>query len=165
MRIDGYTPVEVLRHGNSIAYIDLDEGELMHWKYIKRVKLANGKWRYYYDIGKRERSEMSDAKKDLDNAKFAEGISRRNRNEDFERFKNPKNEADFKDASEDLKTSNYWHKKDLADLEYAEKRYREAVLKYEKTPLYKLEKSKKSIKKGMKAISKAFSNLFKKKKK
>lgn len=32
-----------------VSYIDLAEGELMHWKYIKRVKLPNGKWRYYYD--------------------------------------------------------------------------------------------------------------------
>ena len=32
-----------------IAYIDLDSNEVMHWKYIKRNKLPNGKWRYYYD--------------------------------------------------------------------------------------------------------------------
>lgn len=31
-----------------LVYIDLDEGELMHWKYIKREKLPNGKYRYYY---------------------------------------------------------------------------------------------------------------------
>lgn len=34
----------------NVGYIDLDEGELMHWKYIKKVKLPNGKWRYYYDM-------------------------------------------------------------------------------------------------------------------
>lgn len=28
---------------DSINYIDLDESELMHWKYIKREKLPNGK--------------------------------------------------------------------------------------------------------------------------
>ena len=33
----------------TIYYVDLDENELVHWKYIKRVKLGNGKWRYYYD--------------------------------------------------------------------------------------------------------------------
>ena len=33
----------------NIVYIDLDEGELAHYKYIKRTKLPNGKWRYYYD--------------------------------------------------------------------------------------------------------------------
>ena len=36
-------------NGTKIRYIDLAEGELMHWKYIKKTKLPNGKWRYYYD--------------------------------------------------------------------------------------------------------------------
>jgi SOS response regulatory protein OraA/RecX len=40
---------EALMHGADIRYVDLDEDELFHWKYVKRVKLANGKWRYYYD--------------------------------------------------------------------------------------------------------------------
>lgn len=39
----------VLYHTDNIAYIDLDPDEIMHWKYIKREKLANGKYRYYYD--------------------------------------------------------------------------------------------------------------------
>lgn len=34
---------------NRIRYVDLDEDEIFHWKYIKRNKLPNGKWRYYYD--------------------------------------------------------------------------------------------------------------------
>lgn len=38
-----------LYHTDNIAYIDLDPDEIMHWKYIKREKLANGKYRYYYD--------------------------------------------------------------------------------------------------------------------
>lgn len=33
---------------NQIYYIDLDPDELVHWKYIKREKLSNGKYRYYY---------------------------------------------------------------------------------------------------------------------
>lgn len=37
------------KNASKICYIDLAEGELMHWKYIKRVKLPNGKYRYYYD--------------------------------------------------------------------------------------------------------------------
>ena len=44
------TPLDALYHSDmELAYIDLDDGELMHWKYIKREKLPNGKWRYYYD--------------------------------------------------------------------------------------------------------------------
>lgn len=52
VRITWDTPISELIHSerdDNIAYIDLDEGELMHWKYIKREKLPNGKWRYYYD--------------------------------------------------------------------------------------------------------------------
>lgn len=48
MRINWDTPVNALIHGDDIRYIDLDEDEIMHWKYIKKKKLSNGKWRYYY---------------------------------------------------------------------------------------------------------------------
>ena len=64
-----------LRHGRVIGYIDLDEGELMHWKYIKKKKLPNGKWRYYYDVaqlkddlGFDELDRMKKATTDLDTA-------------------------------------------------------------------------------------------------
>ena len=42
--IDG----KLYRHSD-IRYIDLSEGEMMHWKYLRRVKLPNGKYRYYYE--------------------------------------------------------------------------------------------------------------------
>lgn len=49
-RISWDTSLSELMHSDeNLAYIDLDEGELMHWKYIKREKQPNGKWRYYYD--------------------------------------------------------------------------------------------------------------------
>lgn len=32
-----------------ICYIDLWPNEMMHWKYLKREKLPNGKYRYWYD--------------------------------------------------------------------------------------------------------------------
>ena len=44
-----FIPIQELTHGLNIRYVDLDEDEMMHWKYIKRVKLSNGKYRYYYD--------------------------------------------------------------------------------------------------------------------
>ena len=46
---------------DNLAYIDLDEDEIMHWKYIKRVKLPNGKYRYYYD-----QSELDNMQKQID---------------------------------------------------------------------------------------------------
>lgn len=57
------TPLTELQH-SELAYIDLDEGELMHWKYIKREKLPNGKWRYFYD--------KDELKKDTKN--FLDGV-------------------------------------------------------------------------------------------
>ena len=48
MRIDWDTPIDVLMHVGDINCIDLDPDVLVHWKYIKREKLPNGKWRYYY---------------------------------------------------------------------------------------------------------------------
>lgn len=51
---------------SSIKYIDLGPDEIMHWKYIKRVKLPNGKYRYYYD-----ESELIFAKGKADIARVA----------------------------------------------------------------------------------------------
>lgn len=52
------------------AYIDLDSDEIMHWKYIKREKLANGKYRYYYDQSGLDLQEQSalKAEQEVDNA-------------------------------------------------------------------------------------------------
>ena len=49
MRIDLDTPIAELIHCNNTIYIDLDADVIVHWKYVKREKLANGKYRYYYD--------------------------------------------------------------------------------------------------------------------
>ena len=57
------TPVDILMHGGDINYIDLNEGELCHWKYIKREKLPNGKYRYSYD-----ESELKEAAKNVEKA-------------------------------------------------------------------------------------------------
>ena len=50
MNLTKDTPVSELMHSSNLLYVDIDEGELRHWKYIKREKLPNGKWRYYYDM-------------------------------------------------------------------------------------------------------------------
>ena len=67
MRIDWDTPIDLLMHSGDIRYIDLDEGELCHWKYIKREKLSNGKYRYYYDYGQKQLEEYNRVKRDYDN--------------------------------------------------------------------------------------------------
>lgn len=48
----------------AIRHIDLNPGELIHWKYIKREKLSNGKYRYYYD-----ESELKNSRNRIDKYK------------------------------------------------------------------------------------------------
>ena len=75
MRIEMDTPVDALVHGDTISYIDLDEDEILHWQYIRREKLPNGKYRYYYDEkelnkykndAEQATANAQKAKKDLD---------------------------------------------------------------------------------------------------
>lgn len=163
MLIDWSTPVEVLTRGDDVAYIDLDAGELMHWKYIKRVKLPNGKYRYYYDIGQDDRAEMDYRKNELSKAERRKEDAHKKRSEDFERVSNAKNEKDRAAAVKDFNTSVDRMDKAMKDTDTARQQYNNAVKSYEKTPLYKIEKSKNAIKKGANAISKLFSNLRRKK--
>ena len=58
--------------------IELADDELMHWKYIKRVKLPNGKYRYYYDYTSTTRGDHDIATnygKELENKYKGEDIS------------------------------------------------------------------------------------------
>ena len=47
--------------GRGSRKIELSDDELMHWKYIKRVKLPNGKYRYYYDYASTTRGDYEKA--------------------------------------------------------------------------------------------------------
>lgn len=69
---------DALTHGNTaskkrISYIDLDADEIAHFKYIKREKLPNGKYRYYYQDDAYEK-----AKKKLEDAQSEEALARQN---------------------------------------------------------------------------------------
>lgn len=56
-----FISADELIYSRNIRYIDLDTDEMMHWKYIKRVKLSNGKYRYYYD---EKDNHLTELKKD-----------------------------------------------------------------------------------------------------
>ena len=49
-----------------IVYRELEDDELMHWKYVKRERV-NGRWRYYYDDSsfKDKKKAYEDAEKNL----------------------------------------------------------------------------------------------------
>lgn len=53
MRVSGDTYVSEL--SQNVCYIDLDEDEICHWKYIRREIMPNGKYRYYYDESELDR--------------------------------------------------------------------------------------------------------------
>lgn len=81
MRINWETPVDELYHGENVAYIDLDADEIVHFKYIKREKLPNGKYRYYYDQSELERykNEADQAQKDYQKANMKVANARVNK--------------------------------------------------------------------------------------
>ena len=45
------------------TFHEVGDRELKHWKYVKREKLPNGKWRYYYDMEKTYNTVVSTLQK------------------------------------------------------------------------------------------------------
>lgn len=162
MRITGDTPMDVLMHGRGIDYIDLDEGELMHWKYIKREKLPNGKWRYYYDmnqlkddLGFDERARYLKLKREYER-------SSRRANETFDNWMNFYKDYDYKDEYQRERNNELRIKASAARQVYNDwtKKYNEAYNNYMHTPLGKIAKATKPIERGAKVISNLLSKLF-----
>lgn len=86
-RITWDTPVNELYHSDTIRYIDLAEDEIMHWKYIKRVKLPGGGYRYYYD-----ESELKKYEAEAKAAKAATSVTEAAVNTAKNAYNNAKNE-------------------------------------------------------------------------
>lgn len=55
----------VIIHGQMC---EIPDDTLMHWKYIKREKVGD-KWKYYYDLGEKEKQNYEKAKKAYDSRK------------------------------------------------------------------------------------------------
>lgn len=171
MRIDWDTPVDVLMHGTNIDYVDLDDGELMHWKYIKKEKRPNGKWRYYYDVDQLKDDLGVDEKERMNkaNAEYKQAMKDAKNYQDYvtkEHYRlgqtNPHSEYRHYTENEYRYLQGLTSIKD-AKVKAAEKAGRkasEATSDFYKTPLGKLNKFEKSVKKGLKVVSKFFSKLF-----
>lgn len=54
---------------NTYRGVVISDHELKHWKYIKRERGANGKWRYYYNVGQKEQTTADEAYKRMNAAK------------------------------------------------------------------------------------------------
>lgn len=146
----------VVRSGES-------KNELKHWKYIKREKRPNGKWRYYYDVkdmlGYDEKAEFEKANKIYKNAQKEAEVKEKNANDWYN------NAAALADAkgNYDPNTGELKLSKDTIDYskelyksaddakrraEYAGKIASNAAIAYNKTPLGKLENFKSDLERG-----------------
>lgn len=163
------TPIDVLMHGGDIEYVDLDEDEVMHWKYIKKEKRPNGKWRYFYKVNKLEDALGVDEKARLE---FANSESKRlteeaNEFKDYVRERHLESGQQYgeyryysdQEARELMKLTRQQAEK-FKEAEEAGRKAVEAAEEFYKTPLGKLDKLEKKIKKGVKAVGKFFSKLF-----
>ena len=138
---------------NRLSYVEFDHeptsDELMHYKYVKRVKV-NGKWRYYYADSKTGESKdvLGYGKQDAllrakRNYKYAEGqadiINKQQNNETREEI----NEANAKKYK-------------------AKREVRLAYEAYKKTPLGKVYQAKMKIDDGRAAIGNLLEKTAKK---
>lgn len=166
MRIDWNTPVDVLMHGSNISYVDLDENELVHFKYIKREKLSNGRYRYYYDVdqlkddlGFDERAQYRQTKSEYERAS-------KRADESFDNWMDFYKDYDYKDRSQRKRNTELRIKASAAKQTYDDwtKKHNEAYNNYMNTPLGKLAKATAPIERGAKVVSNFLSKIFGKKK-
>lgn len=159
--------------------------ELYHWKYIRREYDFNkGCYRYYYGNDNRYKTKYSsmpigdkiqtgikdalgyDERKAYNTAKNTVKMEK-----DYAEFISKKGKELGKEVREDGKVTDIersWFTGIVdPDLNMARRNLKEArkladkaLKEYEKTPLYKLEKASKAVKRGMDAVA----NLFKRKK-
>lgn len=153
MRIEMDTPVSMLAHGDDVHYIDLDEDEIMHWKYIRREKLPNGKYRYYYtekelNKYKNEAAQASKnaekSKKKYDLAYHKYGRAKESEGKAVVRYRNAINnsKSNILDwiktsdtrtrASQNVKTTKKEADKAKREYEKAAKKAEQLVKKYER---------------------------------
>lgn len=154
-----FVSTQELMHSRSIRYIDLDEDEMMHWKYIYKKKV-NGKWRYYYDVGDAGYIDGYTGKKPsrivgyswLED-KLGKDEQERSRRASavYERADKASTNRSYSSASEMRKTQ--------ARVAELGKKAIEANQEYMKTPLGQLEKAQNTIKKVKKAVSNWFKKL------
>lgn len=148
----------ILPRDRDIRHIDLDEGELCHWKYIKREKLPNGKWRYYYDYGQSQLADYNWHKKQYDSAS-----ARYDKSSDamMNFYKNSKSNS--MDPKTWIKTAKKYSSEAAKDRELYEswqKKYAEANSELMKTPVGKMYKFNRTVKSGAERVKWFFEDLF-----
>lgn len=164
----------------SIYFVEKPKSEkdLQHWKYIKKVRKPNGKFRYYYEHDELVEDVKEKVKETVDNVKDKIGFDEK------ERYKKAESEAKslaeeaekvykegdamYKEYMEDgslsmlefanldAKAAEYLLTEEVANM--AKEKSEKLLKEYEKTPLYKLEKASAAVADGFRTIK----NFFKK---
>lgn len=174
-----FMSTQELMHSRNIRYIDLDEDEMMHWKYIKRVKLPNGKYRYYYDESelKKYENEVKQARSKQLNAALrtaiaeekysktssalVKAVSKHNAALDADDIKSTYHEEVKARQADDAASSELYRAK--RDGKQADKLVERATKKYQTKKITSF--AERTISKGIVAIANWLSNLGSKKKK
>lgn len=134
-----------------------DTDELRHWKYIKREKV-NGKWRYYYDVGKNERREAGNAMSKVRDAANNAGFHKKR----YDEVKSKIDSGEYfnKDHGNDsiLKPYRDDYLKALKNYNEARIKFKKAQEAYSKTPLSKIENVKAKIDNGRNTATKFLKN-------
>lgn len=152
-----------------LQYVDLDheltEDELLHFKYIDKKKLPNGKWRYYYntdklkdDLGVDELKTYNKAKDVYETAAEYRSDTKHKVDEFESKSRNHSyKEYDYEKSHELYRSAIYWK-------ETAEKRGREymsARSALKRTPVGKLVMAKETVERGAKAVTRLLKRLTK----
>lgn len=151
---------------NKLSYIDVGPNEVVHFKYVKRISLPNGGYRYYYD----ENAAKSDQLKNTYKAKNEMVKTGREANEASKKYYKAKKAYDDAGLNsphngEYTKGESSLIKKEASARKQMERAYKSAeraINKYNR--LVNDEKRKQAISKGFVKVANLFSKLFSKKK-
>lgn len=143
-----------ISYGQDIRYIDLNPDVLVHWKYIKRVKLPSGKYRYYYDNSYLKKQE--EKIKDYQLESFKNSAEVVNAEDDMRRAMSTSNTKEYLKAYAERNAARY-------RAETASKAANKAIKKYGAMKVTSI--AAKTIAKGLNVVSNLLYKLFGKNKK
>lgn len=139
------------------------DNELMHYKYIKRERGKNGKWRYYYDVkdalGYDERKQYQDDKAYLDMYTKMGKETWKDTERVYEETEKDGIVTDNEKYIRSQVLDNHMYYED--NKKHYEELVKRSLSAYENTPLYKVESAKERINSGVKSLKKILGKLKK----
>ena len=136
------------------------DDELYHWKYIKKVKKPNGKWRYYYDTKQLKKDLGVDKLKEYDR-EYQEMNTALDKYKDasiaIDEFESANRNTNYKDYDYE-KSHELYSRADIRRDSYERnaREFAEARAEVMNTPMSVVVKSKETIRRGKRLVL----NLF-----